>query len=80
MKLSGLTALVPAALVLAVVAAGPAAAQAPSGERADAMKKACKGDFQRFCSGVMPGGGRIIACLQSHSAELAPDCAKALGK
>ena len=76
MKLSAI-----AAIVAAALAAGAAAAQtAPSGDRADAAKKACKGDYQRLCSGVMPGGGRIVACLQNHSSELAPECAKALGK
>ena len=76
MKLSAI-----AAILAAALAAGPAAAQtAPSGDRADAAKKACKGDYQRLCSGVMPGGGRILACLQKHSSELGPECAKALGK
>jgi hypothetical protein len=69
------------AAVALALAAGPAAAQtAPAGAKADAMKKACKEDYQRFCSGVMPGGGRIIACLQNHASELGPDCAKALSK
>ncbi|MBG0812233.1 cysteine rich repeat-containing protein [Methylosinus sp. H3A] len=70
-----------AAILAAAIAAEPAVAQtAPSGDRADVAKKACKGDYQRLCSGVMPGGGRILACLQNHSSELGPDCAKALGK
>jgi hypothetical protein len=70
-----------AAILAAALAAGPVAAQtAPTGDRVDAAKNACKGDYQRLCSGVMPGGGRILACLQKHSSELGPECAKALGK
>ncbi|PWB93706.1 cysteine rich repeat-containing protein [Methylosinus sporium] len=78
MNKTKLYALAAAALALAT---GPAAAQtSPAGAKADVMKKACKADYRRFCSGVMPGGGRIIACLQNHASELEPDCAKALGK
>jgi hypothetical protein len=34
----------------------------------------CKPDVARLCSGVAPGGGRIVACLQSHPAEISPAC------
>jgi hypothetical protein len=34
----------------------------------------CRADVGRLCQGVAPGGGRIIACLQSHPAELSPSC------
>jgi len=42
------------------------------------LKKACAADYQSLCSGVQPGGGRIIACLKQNSAKLSPDCQQAL--
>jgi|GEM_PF-4141164 hypothetical protein len=39
---------------------------------------ACRPDVERLCSGVERGGGRIIACLRAHEADLAPPCRDAL--
>ena len=35
----------------------------------------CKADAEKFCKGIRPGGGRILACLKSHQSGLAPACA-----
>lgn len=53
----------------------PAAASAQSGLDRQQIMSACMSDYQRFCLGVRPGGGRILACLGENAAELAPDCA-----
>ncbi len=37
-------------------------------------RKACKADYQKFCSGVSHGGGRILECLKSHQSEISPAC------
>jgi hypothetical protein len=42
------------------------------------QRSACMGDYEKFCKGVAPGGGRIIACLSKSSDKLAPDCKKVL--
>ena len=39
------------------------------------MATACKADAEKFCKGIRPGQGRILACLKSHQTELAPACA-----
>jgi hypothetical protein len=39
---------------------------------------ACKADFQKYCKGTVPGGGRIVACLNKQYAELADACRKVL--
>jgi hypothetical protein len=39
------------------------------------VKEECKADAQKFCKGIRPGQGRILACLKSHQSELAPACA-----
>ena len=40
----------------------------------------CKADAEKFCKGIRPGGGRILACLKSHQSELAPACAAEFNK
>jgi hypothetical protein len=37
-------------------------------------KAACQPDVEKFCGGVQPGEGRVIACLQQHQADLSPSC------
>ena len=61
--------------ILALASSGPNALA----QQAEAMKY-CKADVARLCPGVQMGGGRIIACLKSHDAELSPDCKAALAQ
>ena len=65
-------ALLTAAILLCVSQA--AFAQELTAEQRDA----CKGDYQKYCKSVVPGGGRIIACLAKESDKLAPACKKVL--
>ena len=46
-------------------------------EGREAMR-ACRGDAQKFCSGVKPGEGRIVECLKSHQSDLSQACSAAL--
>lgn len=64
------TFLVAATVLLSV----PALAQ----DMTAAQRDACKGDYEKFCTGTMPGGGRIIACLAKHNDKLADACKKVL--
>ena len=54
----------------AVVLTGPALAQTAE------EKAACQADFEKFCQGTEPGGGRIIECLSKHMSELSAACQK----
>jgi hypothetical protein len=63
----------------ALAFASPASAQA-SGDRAKEAMNACRDDYQRFCSDVTPGGGRILACLRTNANELGAACSQALRK
>ncbi len=42
------------------------------------QRSACMGDYEKFCKGVAPGGGRVIACLSKSSDKLTPECKKVL--
>jgi Cysteine rich repeat len=61
------------AVLAALVAVGlssPALAQTAEEEAA------CRADFQKFCQGVMPGGGRIVSCLANHKDKISSACKK----
>ena len=40
------------------------------------QRAACKGDYDKYCKGTMPGGGRVIACLTKQYAQLTEACKK----
>ena len=87
--MSRLSVLHSAAQVLACIAlttATPlparAQAQVPPQMRNEAMAlmKLCRADYERLCANVQPGGGRILACLQGHLAELSPPCGQSMAR
>ncbi len=39
---------------------------------------ACKADYDKYCAGTAPGGGRIVACLNKQHDLLTDPCRKAL--
>ena len=62
-------------IATAILCATPAAfAQ----ELTAAQRDACMGDYEKFCKGVTPGGGRIIACLNKEADKITPACKKVL--
>jgi hypothetical protein len=64
-----------ALLVSAAAAALSGLAHAQSA--VDTLKAGCAEDAQKFCAGVQPGGGRIIACLRQHKDSLSSQCKQA---
>ena len=42
------------------------------------QRAACTGDYEKYCKGVTPGSGRIIACLSK--ANITPGCKKVLAE
>ncbi len=53
---------------------GAARAQLPTGEQ----RAACIADYIKFCVDVLPGGGRMIACMRRQFAQLSDACKKVL--
>jgi Cysteine rich repeat len=50
-----------------------------AGDQLAAIRAACAADAQKFCAGVQPGGGRIVACLKEHKDSLSDGCKQAAG-
>jgi hypothetical protein len=42
------------------------------------QRAACKGDYDKYCTGTVPGGGRIMACLNRQHDALSDACKKVL--
>jgi hypothetical protein len=40
------------------------------------QRAACRGDYQKFCNGTRPGGGRVLACLAGQYPALSEACKK----
>ena len=55
---------------------GQAFAQTPT-PTAD-QRGACGADYQKFCTGTQPGGGRVVACLNAHRDQISAACKKAI--
>jgi hypothetical protein len=45
---------------------------------AQSVQDACMGDYQKLCSGTLPGGGRVAKCLVAHKDALTDGCKTAL--
>lgn len=65
-------------IFLAVLAGSSVQAAPQSPAAAESMRQACGTDYKRLCADVKPGGGRILACLRSHAAELSIECRQIL--
>jgi hypothetical protein len=59
-------------LVFVIGSSGSALAQTTD------QRGACKADYDKYCAGTMPGGGRIVACLNKQHDQLTDACKKVL--
>jgi hypothetical protein len=49
-------------------------------EKAQAIGQVCMADIRMTCANMQPGGGRILACLQSNTDKLSQPCKDALAQ
>ncbi|MFQ5667807.1 MAG: cysteine rich repeat-containing protein [Candidatus Binatia bacterium] len=49
-------------------------------QSAAAQKGPCSAEVKKFCPDVKRGGGRIMKCLEDHSADLSETCKSRLQK
>jgi hypothetical protein len=56
---------------------GPASAAQPP-RPARRIAQACAAERQQFCTGVQPGGGRVIECLRANAGQASARCGRAL--
>ena len=61
-----------AVFLLAIGCSGSAFAQSGDG------RGACKADYDKYCAGTLPGGGRVVACLNKQQNQLSDACKKVL--
>ena len=70
--------LIATAAWFAFLAAASSPTSAWAQTRRSVLIQTCREVGERLCSHVKPGGGRIVACLQSHVSELTTQCQSAL--
>lgn len=67
-----------AVLASSVAMVNVTAAQQPSPEQGEAIRKNCIADFMSYCASVQPGGREALQCLQQHAAQLSSACSGAV--
>ena len=53
---------------------------AMSGAASSQERTACNEDYEKFCKGLMPGGGRVLNCLLKNTGQLKSQCKDLLSK
>ena len=61
-------------LLLSVVVLATALGTGMALAQTAAERAACQADFEKFCPGVEPGGGRVVECLAKQLDKLTPEC------
>ncbi len=68
-----------ALLVTAIfMVATPAHSQAPTDAQRNAIRSACRADYQAHCASVPPGGEASLQCLQKNMSSLSSGCQSAV--
>jgi hypothetical protein len=60
------------------LAAMPAHSQQPTSAQRDAIRSACRADYEAHCASVPPGGAASLQCLQQNMSALSSTCQMAV--
>src|SRR5215471_5843956 len=63
---------------IVVMTASPAFSQAPTEAQRDAIRSACRADYEAHCASVPPGGAASLQCLQKNMSSLSSACQSAV--
>jgi hypothetical protein len=63
---------------IVLLAASPAFSQAPTEAQRDAIRSACRADYEAHCASVPPGGAASLQCLQKNMSSLSSTCQSAV--
>ena len=66
------------ALAATVVFVAPSSAQQPTDEQRNAIRSACRSDYEANCASVPPGGAASLQCLQKNMSKLSGACKQAV--
>ncbi|MDO8979672.1 MAG: hypothetical protein Q7V17_10625 [Afipia sp.] len=66
------------AAVVVLTIAMPAASQQPTDEQRNAIRSACRSDYEANCASVPPGGAASLQCLQKNMSKLSGSCKQAV--
>jgi len=66
-----------AAMIFFAIAA-PVTAQQPTDAQREAIRSACRSDYEANCASVPPGGMASLQCLQQHMSKLSSSCQQAV--
>jgi Cysteine rich repeat len=60
-------------------AAGSSFAQQPTQAQVNAIRQACRSDYQTYCANVPTGGSAALGCLKENAQSLSAPCQQAVG-
>lgn len=67
------------ALIIMSSLTSPAGAQQPTTTQRDAIRTACRSEYEAHCASVPTGGKPALMCLQKNMASLSQPCQNAVG-
>lgn len=65
-------------VMIVLATAMSAISQQPTDEQRDAIRSACRSDYEANCASVPPGGAASLQCLQKNLSKLSGSCQQAV--
>ena len=62
------------AILAVLFLSGAANAQELTRQQMQEVRTACEADVMRLCSGIQPGGGRLLQCHQKNASVVSQIC------